>query len=51
MTLDWRKICKAYIRHVIQEEGVSFLNSWRGDPNGLNEEEAKALRELDAKED
>lgn len=44
-TIDWRKILVAYIRNVVNCEGVTFLGVENDETNldGLTPQEAKAL--------
>jgi hypothetical protein len=48
--MDWQKILRCYIQHVVEEEGYDLLDDWRIDRTGalkeLTEEEQKALIEL-----
>jgi hypothetical protein len=48
--MDWEKILRCYIQHVVDEEGYDFLDDWRiartGALKDLTEDERKALVEL-----
>jgi hypothetical protein len=53
MTIDYEKVLRAYIRHVVEAEGTDFLyGPWY--PDGLNEEELvcllKAHKDVDMEE-
>jgi hypothetical protein len=42
MTIDYEKVLRAYIKHVVEAEGTDFLyGPWY--PDGLNEEELACL--------
>lgn len=45
--IDWQKILRCYIQHVVDEEGYDFLDDWRiaqtGALKDLTEDERKAL--------
>lgn len=48
--MDWQKILRCYIQHVVDEEGYDLLDDFRiaktGALKALTEEEQKALIEL-----
>ena len=48
--IDWQKILRCYIQHVVHEEGYDFLDEGRiaqtGALKDLTEDEQKALIEL-----
>jgi hypothetical protein len=50
MNMDWQKILRCYIQHVVDEEGYDFLDDWRiaqtGALKDLTEDEQRALIEL-----
>jgi hypothetical protein len=43
--IDWQKILRCCIQHVVDEEGYDFLDDWRT-LKDLTEDERKALVEL-----
>jgi hypothetical protein len=48
--MDWQKILRCYIQHIVDQEGYDFLDDWRigqaGAFKDLTEDERKALIEL-----
>ena len=45
--VDYKKLLLAYINHVGECEGVTFLSTMYGKVKGLTEEEDQILRQLD----